>query len=127
MLCFAAQSLHGLRFNFGLQCFDLNLLVGNLLLLLGDLLLETRGHRVLPFLLLALLERLVVQLDLLVAGITRVPDQTVRFGGRGRQHCGWKCLHASDSLVRPGSGAKGYEGSVLWMAGRTSVDAFSKP
>lgn len=60
----------GLRFNLQLQCLDFSLLVDNLLL-------KGRGHGGLPFLPLKLFCTLVILLYHDVAGITRVPDQTI--------------------------------------------------
>lgn len=77
---FAAQDLGGLGIESGLKSFDLCLLVGDALLLLGNLLVVTRAHRGLPLLLLSFVRRLAVLLELLVAGVSGKPDQAIRLG-----------------------------------------------
>lgn len=77
---FAAQDFGGSGIEFGLKGCDLRLLVGDLLLLIGDLLVVARAQRVLPFLLLALVDRLAVLLELQVAGVSGKPDQAIRPG-----------------------------------------------
>ena len=84
---FAAQSFHGLGFDLRLKCGDLRLLVGNLFLLIGevlllidDLLFIAGGHRRLPVVALLLGDGLTILLDRLVAGVSGIPNQTMRFG-----------------------------------------------
>jgi hypothetical protein len=55
------------------------LLVSNLFLLIGNLSLKGRGHVALPLLLLPLACCLMILLYQVIAGIARVPDETVWF------------------------------------------------
>ena len=104
---FAAQGFGGLGIESGLEGSDLRLLVGELFLLIGDFFSVTRSQRVLHFLLLTLRYRLTVLLQLLVAGVSGEPDQTVRLRYRD-----WgQGLHASQSRRGLDRGV-GYGGSV---------------
>jgi hypothetical protein len=84
-----------------LQSFDLSLLIGDSLLLIGNLLVVTDAHRRLPFLLLALVCCLAVLLELLVAGVSGKPDQAI---GPGQRNWG-QGLHGY-SLLAAGWGLK---------------------
>jgi len=75
----ALRRFQALRFHPQLQKLDLILLLSNLLLLIRNLLLQGRANGGLPFLLPPLFHGLMVLLDPLIAGITRIPDQAVWF------------------------------------------------
>jgi hypothetical protein len=81
----AVQGFHTLGIDSGLQRANLDLLLRDLLLLVGDLLFEAGSHGRLPLLSLFLFYLLAILLDLLIAGIAHIPDQA----GRARGVHGW--------------------------------------